>query len=98
MRDIRRYWKEVRDLEASLPEFVSLVDVDGSVPVEVSARLAAQLLLAKSHRVASEEELGVQRAKEIAAGKERKRDERRREGVAVVVSGGGGDSQPISGS
>jgi hypothetical protein len=86
MRDIRRYWKEVRDLEASLPEFVSLVDVEGSVPVEVSARLAAQLLLAKSHRVASEEELGVQRAKEIMASKDLKRDARRREGVVVVTT------------
>lgn len=85
MRDIRRYWKEVRALEASLPEFVWLVDVDGSAPIEVAAGRAAQLLLAKSHRVASEEELGVQRQKERAAGKERQRDERRREGVAVVT-------------
>ena len=84
MRDIRRYWKEVRDLAASLPEFVSLVDVEGSVPVEVSARLAAQLLLAKSHRVASEEELSVQREKEIVVGKVLKGDALRREGVVVV--------------
>jgi len=87
VRDIRRYWKEVRDLEASLPEFVWLVDVEGSAPVEVSARLAAQLLLAKSHRAASEEELGVQRTKEVAAGKALKRDTLRREGVVVVTPG-----------
>lgn len=85
MRDIRRYWAEVRALEASLPEFVWLVDVDGSVPVEAPAGLAAQLLIAKSHRTASEEELVVQRGKEIAAGKELKRDRRRREGVAVIT-------------
>jgi hypothetical protein len=85
MRDIRRYWKEVRALEASLPEFVSLVDLEGSVPVEVPATLAAQLLLAKSHRIASEAELGVQRENEIVAGKERKRDTRRRDGVVVVA-------------
>jgi hypothetical protein len=84
MRDIRRYWKEVRALEASLPEFVWLVDVDGSVPVEVAAGRAAQLLLAKSHRVASEDELSVQREKEVVARKERQRDARRREGVTVV--------------
>ena len=87
MRDIRRYWKEVRDLEAGLPEFVSLVDVEGSVPVEVSARLAAQLLLAKSHRMASEDELDVQREKEVVAGKALKRDALRREGVVVVTPG-----------
>ena len=85
MRDIRRYWQEVRALQASLPEFVWLVDVEGSAPVEVTADRAAQLLLAKSHRVASEEELSVQREKERVAGKERQRDERRREGVAVVI-------------
>ena len=85
MRDIRRYWKEVRELEASLPEFVSLVDVEGSVPVEVSAKLAAQLLLAKSHRVASEEELGAQREKEVTASRALKRDTLRRQGVAIVT-------------
>ena len=85
MRDIRRYWKEVRDLEASLPEFVWLVAVEGSVPVEVSARRAAQFLLAKSHRVASEEELGAQRAKEVIASKALKRDTLRRQGVAIVT-------------
>ncbi|MCU1335386.1 MAG: hypothetical protein JWO19_967 [Bryobacterales bacterium] len=99
MRDIRRYWREVRALEASLPEFVWLVDVEGSVPVEVGAARAAQLLLAKSHRVASEEELSVQREIEIGVRKERQRDARRREGVAVVVSSRErGDSQPISGN
>ena len=86
MRDIRRYWKEVRTLQASLPEFVWLVDVEGSAPVEVTAERAAQLLLAKSHRVASEEELSVQREKEIAADKERKRGIRRREGVVVIAT------------
>jgi hypothetical protein len=84
MRDIRRYWKEVRALEASLPEFVWLVDVEGSAPVEVGAGRAAQLLWAKSHRVASEDELRVQREKELAAREERQRESRRREGVAVV--------------
>jgi hypothetical protein len=84
MRDIRRYWKEVRALEASLPEFVWLVDVEGSVPVEVGAGRAAQLLLAKSHRVASQDELSVQREKEAVARRERQRDRRRREGVVVV--------------
>jgi hypothetical protein len=59
--------EEVRSLEASLPEFVWLVDVEGSGPVEVGARLAAQLLIAKSHRVASEEELSVQRQAETGA-------------------------------
>jgi hypothetical protein len=84
MRDIRRYWREVRALEATLPEFVQLVDVDGSLPVEVPAGLAAQLLLAKSHRLATDEELSIQREKEAVTSKELQRSTRRREGVAVV--------------
>jgi len=84
MRDIRRYWAEVRALKASLPEFVWLVDVEGSAPVEVSAGRAAQLLLEKSHRVASDDELSAQREKEALAKKELQRDGRRRRGIAVV--------------
>ena len=85
MRDIRRYWQEVRTLEASLPQFVWLVDVEGSAPVEVTAMRAAQLLLAKSHRVASDEEISVQRDRGIAASKEILEDRRRRNGIAVVT-------------
>jgi len=85
VRDIRRYWQEVRALEASLPPFVWLVDVEGSAPVEVSAMRAAQLLLAKTHRMASEEELNVQKDRDIAAGKEVERDRQRRNGIAVVT-------------
>jgi hypothetical protein len=84
MRDIRRYWAEVRALEASLPEFVWLVDVEGSAPVEVSAGRAAQLLLAKSHRVASDDEVSAQREKEAITKKDLQRDGRRRRGIAVV--------------
>jgi hypothetical protein len=85
VRDIRRYWQEVRTLEASLPQFVWLVDVEGSAPVEVTAMRAAQLLLAKSHRVASDEEISVQRDRDIAASKEILQDRRRRNGIAVVT-------------
>lgn len=84
MRDIRRYWRDVRALEASLPDFVWLVAVEGSAPVQVGAGRAAQLLLAKSHRMASEDELSAQRDREIAERKTRQREARRREGVAVV--------------
>ena len=84
MRDIRRYWREVRALEATLPEFVWLVAVEGSSPVEVPAGRAAQLLLTKSHRMASADELSAQKQKEIAERRARQRDAKRREGVAVV--------------
>jgi len=84
VRDLRRYWREVRALEASLPEFVWLVAVEGSTPVQVGAGRAAQLLLAKSHRMASEDELSTQRDREIAERRARQKESKRREGVAVV--------------
>jgi hypothetical protein len=85
MRDIRRYWKEVRELEASLPPFVRLVDVEGSIPVEVTALRAAQLLLAKSHRIATEDEVSAEGAREKGLEKEQRRNALRQEGVAVVT-------------
>ena len=85
MRDIRRYWRDVRALEASLPAFVSLVDVDGSAPVEVAAGRAAQLLIAKSHRVASEDEVSAQGERDKAAERDLRRNTLRQEGVAVVT-------------
>ena len=85
MRDIRRYWKEVRALEASLPAFLWLVDVEGSSPVEVAAGRAAQLLIAKSHRVASQDEVCAQGARDKAAERELRRNTLRQEGVAVVT-------------
>jgi len=85
MRDIRRYWQEVRVLEASLPPFLWLVDVDGSSPVEVAAGRAAQLLIAKSHRVASQDEVCAQGARDKAAERELRRTTLRQEGVAVVT-------------
>jgi hypothetical protein len=85
MRDIRRYWQEVRALEASLPAYLWLVDVEGSSPVEVAAGRAAQLLIAKSHRVASADEVSAQGMREKTAERERKRRELRQDGVAVVT-------------
>ena len=85
MRDIRRYWKEVRELEASLPPFVRLVDVEGSAPVEVTAVRAAQLLLAKSHRMASDDEVRAEGAREKGIEQEQRRNALRQEGVAVVT-------------
>jgi hypothetical protein len=84
MRDIRRYWKEVRALEASLPAFLWLVDVDGSSPVEVAAGRAAQLLIAKSHR-ASADEVSAQGMRDKAVERELRRNTLRQEGVAVVT-------------
>jgi hypothetical protein len=68
-----------------LPAYLWLVDVEGSSPVEVAAGRAAQLLIAKSHRVASADEVSAQGMREKTAERERKRRELRQDGVAVVT-------------
>ncbi len=87
MPDVRRYWQEIRAIEKTLPEFVWLAggeNATGSI-VEVAAAQAAHLLHAKSHRVATEEEIAAQRVEQDAA-KDRVRHERlRRQGIAIVA-------------
>jgi hypothetical protein len=87
MPDVRRYWQEIRAIEKTLPEFVWLAGAENSPAsiVEVAAAQAAHLLHAKSHRVATEEEVAVRRAEEDAA-RDRVRHERlRRQGIAIVA-------------
>jgi hypothetical protein len=87
MPDVRRYWQEIRAIESKLPEFVWLVGVENSLGsiVQVAAAQAARLLHAKSHRLASDEEITARRAEEDAA-RDRVRHERlRRQGIAIVA-------------
>ena len=89
MPDVRRYWQEIRAIEKTLPEFVWLAGAENSL-VEVAAAQAAHLLHAKSHRLATEEEITARREGEAAA-KERVRHERlRRQGIAIVAVRPGG--------
>jgi hypothetical protein len=87
MPDVRRYWQEIRAIEKTLPEFVWLAGVEDSTGsiVEVGAAQAAHLLHAKSHRLATEEEVAKRRADEAAA-KDCVRHERlRRQGIAIMA-------------
>ena len=89
MADVRRYWQEIRAIEKTLPEFVWLAGAENSL-VEVAAARAAHLLHAKSHRVATEEEITARRVEEDAA-RDRVRHERlRRQGIAIVAVKPGG--------
>jgi hypothetical protein len=92
MPDVRRYWQEVRAIERSLPEFVWMVSIEDSLRgrvggsiAEVSARHAAPLLHAKSHRIAAEEEVRAHRSGEESVKRNRLEEERRKRGVAVVT-------------
>jgi hypothetical protein len=84
MRDLRRYWQEVRELAATLPEFVRLVSANGCL-IEVAANLAARLLLAKSHRIATEDEVRAGAAKDVAKDREATLEGLRKRGIAVVA-------------
>jgi len=87
MRDVKRYWREVREIEAALPDFVWLVSAKGSAPVEVAAHGAALLLHAKSHRIATEEEVAALKASEHAIERHQRKERLRKSGVAVVEIG-----------
>jgi len=85
MRDLKRYWSDVREIRAGLPEFVWLVEADGvPSPVEVGSETAAHLLHGKSHRLATDEEIRSQNARDIASRRLRAHEKLRREGVTIV--------------
>jgi len=86
MSDLKRLWQEIREIQATLPEFVRVVEVGRAhPPIEVKAEVAARLLQASSHRLATEAEVGSQRDREVALTRRRAEDRLRREGIAVVA-------------
>ncbi|MFM2126295.1 MAG: hypothetical protein RL328_2746 [Acidobacteriota bacterium] len=87
-RSIQDYWREIRAVERSLPEFVWLVgQAREALPflTQVPAGIAARLLQAKTHRVATPDEIAAHLEQEQAAVKSAKRDQLRRTGADVVV-------------
>lgn len=82
------YWRALRELEATLPEFVWLVATAAGAPrfvTQAAAPVAAKLLHTKAHRIATEEEVAAYRAIESAAVKQATLERKRRAGAAVVV-------------
>ena len=87
-RDIREYWRELRALEAELPEFVWLVserDPRAVAIAQAPAGVAARLLRAKTHRKATEEEVEAHHAREKEANREAREERMRRQGTSLVV-------------
>ena len=82
MRDLQQYWAEIRALESSLPQFVWVIAED--CLIEVARAVAAKLLHAKSHRLATDEEIAGRKAKEEEAKKRRESERKRRQGIAVI--------------
>ncbi len=84
MFDLRRYWAEIRAIEAALPQYLWIVDAAG-VLIEVTSRIGAKMLHAKSHRRATEEEIAahgreIEEKNRVAAA-----EAGRRRGVEVVA-------------
>jgi hypothetical protein len=86
MRDVRQYWREIRALAASLPEFVWLAGADGQAAfvTQVPAETAARLLHAKSHRLATPEEVEAHLACEAERERQARAEERRRKGTVLM--------------
>jgi hypothetical protein len=84
MRDLRKYWRDVRTLAASLPAFVWVVSEDGCL-VEAAAEVAAKLLIVKSHRLATEDEIRARSEAEAARNRETTKQGRRKRGIEVVA-------------
>ena len=91
MADLGKYWRELRVIEKTLPDFVWLMSLDnpfkdqtGGSMVEVAAAVAAKLLYAKSHRLATEEETGAHLSKQQDAQQQAFQQRLRDKGIAVV--------------
>lgn len=82
MRDLQQYWAEIRAIENGLPQFVWVIAED--CLIEVARAVAAKLLHAKSHRLATEEEIAARKAREAEAKKRHDLDRKHRDGIAVV--------------
>ena len=91
MSDLAQYWREIRDIQSQLPDYVWLMSLENAVTrlvggclVEAAAELAAKLLHARSHRLATEAEVAALKVKEEQAKQDAAIRERERRGVAIV--------------
>lgn len=91
MRDLRKYWQEIRKIEKSLPEFVWLMSLGhpprwtGGSMAQVAAASAARLLHAQSHRLAADEEIQAHQAAEDEAKRLAFHQGLRKRGIAVIA-------------
>ena len=92
MKDLQQYWREVRALERTLPEFLWLMSLDdpkrgmvGGRMAQVGATAGATLLHLGSHRKATEEEIAAHLENENQMRRQGVHDGLRRRGIAVVA-------------
>ena len=92
MADLRKYWQELRAIEAGLDEFVWLMSVAnpskgqvGGRMVQVAAALGAKLLYAKSHRLATDEETEAHLSRQDEIQRQAFQQRLRDKGISVVA-------------
>lgn len=91
MPDLKKYWQEIRAIEQSLAGDVWLMSLEnrargqvaGSM-AEVAAGAAAKLLYAKSHRLATDEEVENHQTRQLATRRQGLQKKLRDEGVAII--------------
>ena len=82
MFNLRKYWQALREIEKTLPDYVWLYSQGGLV--EVGAAVAAKLLQANSHRLATPEEIQQHRDQQQELQKQQFQQRLRDQGIAVV--------------
>jgi hypothetical protein len=91
MPDLRKYWQEIRAIERSLPGDVWLMSLEnrargqvaGSL-AEVAAAIAAKLLHAKSHRLATEKETEAHQTRQKETHRQGIQQKLREDGIAII--------------
>lgn len=92
MPDLRKYWSEIRAIERELPQYVWLASIEdllrgrvGLAIVEVAGAVAARMLEARTHRIATEEEVAAHKAGEDRMKRSAMEERLRKKGMAVVT-------------
>ena len=92
MRDLRKYWQDIREIEKGLPKFVWLMSLDnpprgqrGGCIAQVAAPAAARLLHTKSHRVATDNEVQAHQTAQDEAKMLAFHEGLRKRGIAVIA-------------
>ena len=95
MPDLKKYWSDVRAAESGLSDFVWLMSLDRPAKGEIGGRIseasrqvAARLLLAGSHRRATEGEIQAHEVQQDLVRREAFRQRLQRQGIAMVPVGG----------
>ncbi len=94
MPDLKKYWQEIRAIEQSLPGEVWLMSLENRARGQVAGSMAqvtgtgaAKLLYAKSHRLATEEEVRANQARQAETQRQVSQQRLRDRGIAIIPVG-----------